>query len=215
MHLWAVIPVKPFGEGKSRLAQRLDPAERGVLSKQLLTRVIQIAQESNVCAGILVISRDEDVLAYAQSLGVSTLLENDFREENKWDDGPNAPLSIDSLNAALHQGASIAADRGANAVLILPADLPLVTPADLIHLSEAAVDSPAVVIAPSEDNGTNALLLTPPGCIDYAFGINSFDRHQSQAEEKNIPFKIINSPTLAFDVDRPADLDELRRLQAA
>lgn len=214
MHLWAVVPVKPFGEGKSRLSKRLDPTERGALSKRLMTQVIQAAQSSKVCAGILVVSRDEQVLAYAKSLGVSTLLERDVQAEQSWDDGANVSPTIDSLNAALHQGACAAMGHGADAILILPADLPLITSADLIRLAGATEDGPNVVIAPSDDNGTNALLLTPPNCIDFAFGIDSFAHHQSQAEQKEIPFKVIHSSSLAFDVDRPADLDELRRLQA-
>lgn len=201
--LWAILPVKPFGEGKSRLAERLQSTERGALSKELLTKVIHAAQASNVCAEILVVSRDPNVLSYAQTLDVATLLE-----------APNFTHE-DSLNAALRQGADEAIARGADATLILPADLPLVTPGDIIGLADAGRKGPRVVIAPSTDKGTNALLLNPPNLINFAFGIHSFERHQAYAQAKNVPLEIIHSPTLAFDVDRPADLEALARMVVA
>lgn len=201
--LWAILPVKPFGEGKSRLAERLQSSERGALSKDLLTKVIRAAQAANVCAEILVVSRDPSVLSYAQTLGVATLLE------------AHSLTHEDSLNAALRQGAGEAVARGADATLILPADLPLITPEDIMGLAEAGRKGPRVVIAPSTDNGTNALLLNPPDLINFSFGIDSFERHQAFAQAKNVSLEIIHSPTLAFDVDRPADLEALARLAVA
>lgn len=227
-NLWAIIPVKPFGEGKSRLAQRLDEFERGQLSKRLLTRVVKMCHAANVCAEVLVISRDDHVLSYARRLGASALLERTDENRSSFP-SPNVPSApsatasphispcanlnappttpIDRLNIALRQGAEQAAYQGADALLVLPADLPTVTAADVTALAHAGQDSPCVVIAPSEDNGTNALLLHPMDAIEFAFGVDSFSRHQEQAVQQNIPFNVIHSSTLAFDVDRPADLD--------
>lgn len=201
--LWAILPVKPFGEGKSRLAERLHAAERGALSKELMTKVIQTVQEANACAEILVISRDASVLGYAKSVACLPLLEK-----------PALP-NQDSLNAALRQAADEAVANGANAILILPADLPLINPQDIVSLAKAGQRGPRVVIAPSTDKGTNALLLNPPDAIDFAFGLRSFERHRKLAEENNVPLHIIHSNTLAFDVDRPADLDALARFAPA
>ena len=66
--------------------------------------------------------------------------------------------------------------------------------------------SPSVVIAPSHDGGTNALLLYPPYVIDFAFGPDSFRRHHRQAIQADVAVQIVQSSTLAFDIDWPADL---------
>lgn len=228
--LWAILPVKPFGEGKSRLAEQLHSAERAALSKELLTRVIQTIQAAEVCAESLVISRDNNVLGYAESLGARTLLEapillgrNGLSEitpsaatpneadPNETGSHKNKP-NEDKLNAALGQASDEAVKKGADAILVLPADLPLIRPEDIIRLAEAGHNGPRVVIAPSTDSGTNALLLNPPRSINFAFGIRSFKHHQDLAQRKGIPLHIIHSSTLAFDVDRPADLNALARL---
>ena len=66
-----------------------------------------------------------------------------------------------------------------------------------------------MVIAPSHDGGTNALWLQPPQAIPFAYGPNSFERHCHLAEKANIPYTVLDSPTLAFDLDWPDDLERL------
>ncbi|MEM7129093.1 MAG: 2-phospho-L-lactate guanylyltransferase [Chloroflexota bacterium] len=199
MKIWGVIPVKPFGEGKSRLSGRLNPSDRGELSRKLLAGVIQVIQESAVCTEILVISRDRSVLSFADQLGTRTLLErgSSFGQESN---------SQDNLNSALTQAQSEIIRQQADALLVLPADLPYLTTSDLTTLSQTAEEEESVVIAPSHDGGTNALLLRPPGCIRFDFGLNSCANHQRRAVENGLPFKLVHSDTLAFDLDQPKDL---------
>ena len=195
IQLWAVIPVKPFGEGKSRLSTRLDPAGRAEVSRKLLTGVIQVVQASEVCTGILVISRDRAVLNFAEQLGAQTLLESLPNPEQ------------DPLNGALTQARDEVMRQGADALIVLPADLPYITPADLLALYQAAVEEEGVVIAPSHDGGTNALVLRPPGCIHFDFGRQSCTNHQRRAVENGLPYTMFESTTLAFDLDQPTDLE--------
>lgn len=194
MRLWVVIPVKPFGEGKSRLSERLDTAGRHEISQKLLSQVIHAVHEAAVCAGILVISRDRKVLDFADRLGVETLLEI------------GSVPGRENLNGALTQAAAEVNRQSADALLVLPADLPFLTAADVRALYLAGAEE-GVVIAPARDGGTNALVLHPPGCIHFDFGLDSCANHRRQALEKGLSCKIIRSDTLAFDVDRPPDLD--------
>jgi 2-phospho-L-lactate guanylyltransferase len=108
MNLWLLIPVKPFAEGKSRLAATLDNDERALLSRRLLRRVLQISRISELFAGILVISRDPEVLREAAEAGSNVMVERST-----------------GLNQALSAARDGAVDDGADAILILPTDLPL------------------------------------------------------------------------------------------
>jgi 2-phospho-L-lactate guanylyltransferase len=192
MNLWLIVPVKPFGEGKSRLAGMLDVTARAVLSLQLLERVLHMSQTSGRFAGILVISRDRTARRFAADKGLSTL-----REQGR------------DLNEALEQARRYVLRAGADAMLVLPADLPLITVEDIERLVVAAIDGTAVVIAPSQDGGTNALLLRPLDAIDFTFGVDSFHRHCAQAENRGLRCTIVESDTLALDVDWPEDLLQL------
>lgn len=135
---------------------------------------------------------------------------------------PPSPLSTPpeaSLNAALTQATAWAADQGASAVLILPADLPLVTATDVAALWQASqhlYSALAMVIAPDRwDQGTNALLVRPPGALHYQFGTNSFQRHCEQARQLGMAWHVQRSPGLDLDVDIPDDLESYLVLEAA
>ncbi|MEZ4862097.1 MAG: 2-phospho-L-lactate guanylyltransferase [Caldilineaceae bacterium] len=206
MKLWLIVPVKPFGEGKSRLNQALSIPERAWLSQQMFLNVLQQAKAAAQFAGVLVVSHDPAVLAAVNWRAVEHLPERGY-----------------GLNHALEQAQNQAILYGADAILVLPADLPLLTADDINQL--VALSSPhhhnaappsttqqatgQIVIAASQDGGTNALLLYPPRAIRFAFGNKSFARHCALAQAAGVALATYHSPTLAFDVDWPQDLTQL------
>ena len=98
--------------------------------------------------------------------------------------------------------------------MILPADLPLISEEDVLTLIERAVNPPVVVIAPDRHGkGTNALLLSPSGLIDYDFGENSFEKHCELAKASGARLEIVDLPTLGLDLDLPEDLEIIRELE--
>lgn len=194
LSLWLIIPIKPLGEGKSRLATTLTPALRAELSQRWLGHVLQVATQWGHFAGIAVISRDSTLLAWVSTLGIHPV-------EERGDD----------LNMAVDQARAEAIRAGANAVLMLPSDLPLLTNADLDTLYQLALRGDGVILAPSQDGGTNALLLRPPHAIPYAFGKGSFARHIELAKEVGISHTVYHSQTLALDIDSPEDLLQVQR----
>ena len=100
--------------------------------------------------------------------------------------------------------------RGAAQALILPADVPLATPAELASLIESRGVKPGVTLAPSHDsNGTNALLLAPPNAITPCYGPGSYLQHMSQAMARHIDVHVMHLPGIARDIDEPADLVHL------
>ena len=109
------------------------------------------------------------------------------------------------LNAALTQAARYAVARGATKVLILPTDMPNLTAEDVRAMASPRGRGPQIIIAPSRDGGTNALMLQPGQAIPFAFGRDSFRRHQRLAVEAGIPVRVVESASLLFDVDLPED----------
>jgi 2-phospho-L-lactate/phosphoenolpyruvate guanylyltransferase len=188
----AIIPVKPLRESKTRLAHLLSPAARAELMSCLLARTLQTVGQTAV-SQIIVVSGDEAVLRQARAAGVTTL-----REERPF-----------SLNAAVSQARDQAMQQGADRVLILPADLPLVQTADITALLDSArswSDTPLMVICGDETaQGTNALLLTPPAPFTFHFGPDSFARHCAEAEENGRVVWVVNGRSLQFDLDTEAD----------
>ncbi|MGE5379179.1 MAG: 2-phospho-L-lactate guanylyltransferase [Bacteroidota bacterium] len=198
MTLWAIVPVKPLRRGKSRLAGTLSEDERTDLNRKLLQHTLQTLCDLKELEEVLVVSRDPQALTVARNYGARTVRENGQPE----------------LNTALKRATVIAQVYATRGVLILPADLPLITREDVQTLIDHAADPPVVVIAPDRHNtGTNALLISPSGLIEYDFGVNSFQRHCQRVEATGARLEIVNLPNLSLDLDVPEDLEIIRRLE--
>lgn len=198
MTLWAIIPVKPLRTGKSRLAGTLSEAERAELNRTLLKHTLQTLSDLKEVEHVLVVSRDPQVLTIARMHGARTVRE---------DGQPH-------LNTALKRATIVAQVYATSGVLVLPADLPLLSPDDALTLIERATDPPVVVIAPDRhEMGTNALLISPTGLIEYGFGENSFQRHCQRVKDVGARLEIVNLPSLALDLDLPEDLELVRKLE--
>jgi 2-phospho-L-lactate/phosphoenolpyruvate guanylyltransferase len=198
MTLWAIVPVKPLRRGKSRLAGALSEEERTELNRSLLQNTLKTFSELREVEEVLVISRDPQALAIARHYGARTVREDGQPE----------------LNTALRRATVIAQIYATGGVLVLPADLPLVTREDLLALIERAGEPPVVVIAPDRhEKGTNALLISPTGLIEYDFGENSFQRHCQRAKDAGARLEIVSIPSLGLDLDLPEDLELVRKLE--
>lgn len=191
MALWAIVPIKPLRYGKSRLADVLTQDERADLNQRLLAHTIDTLKSIPEIDQVLVISRDPAALAMARERGARTVQENGAGE----------------LNQALTLATFVAKSYIIRSVLIVPADLPLLTVEDVRAMLERAGDPPVVVVAPDRHRqGTNALLVSPAGLIDYDFGPGSFQRHCERARQRGARLEICELPSLALDVDLPEDL---------
>ena len=192
MTLWAIVPVKPLRYGKSRLAEVLTSDERVDLNRRMLAHTLDTLTAIPEIEHVLVVSRDQAALALAREYGARTVQEN------------GSP----HLNVALTRATVVAKNYATRGVLIIPADLPLITPEDVRVMLERAVDPPVVVVAPDRRrNGTNALLVCPTGLIDYEYGLGSFQRHCERALKAGARLEICELPSLALDMDLPEDLE--------
>jgi 2-phospho-L-lactate guanylyltransferase len=191
MTLWAIVPIKPLNLGKSRLASVLSQKERVDLNCRFLKHTLETLKDIPDIEQVMVVSRDQKALAMARDFGARTLQE---------DGTPH-------LNLALTRATVLVSQYATRGVIILPADLPLLTTNDVYALIEKAGEPPTVVIAPDRRRkGTNALLVCPPGLIEYDFGSGSFQRHCERARKARARLEIVEFPSLSLDVDLPEDL---------
>jgi 2-phospho-L-lactate guanylyltransferase len=199
MTIWVIVPVKPLRLGKSRLAGIISDEARVTLNEKLLGHTLQILAKMQDIGQVLVVSRDPNVLTIARDYGAKTILENGSPQ----------------LNTALTRATVFAQLHSVRGVLILPADLPLLSETDIRSIIELANDKPpVVVISPDRhEDGTNALLISPAGLIEYDFGPGSFNRHCQRARDASARLEIIKLPSLAFDLDVPEDLKMLEELE--
>ena len=199
MTLWAIVPVKPLRRGKSRLAGTLNEDERTELNRALLQHTLETLSELKEIDGVLVVSRDPNALTIARNHGARTVQEDGQPE----------------LNTALKRATIVAQVYATRGVLVLPADLPLVTREDILALIQRAAEPPVVVIAPDRHKkGTNALLISPPGLIEYDFGENSFQRHCELIKKAGARLEIVDLPSLGLDLDLPEDFEIIKSLES-
>ena len=199
----AIVPVKALADAKSRLASVLSPAARRRLVLAMLADVLDALAATTAVTRKIVVTCDAEVATAARGKGAAILHESQ-------------PIS---LNGALRTALHTCASNPDTICLILPADVPLVTPNEIAAL---LMDEPAsaqrpqhrVVIAPSLDGGgTNALVLMDHDMMGPSFGTNSFNRHLELAEALHLNPRVVRLPGLGFDIDTPEDLRRLSQVE--
>jgi len=186
--VWVLLPVKRFASGKSRLAEALPEAERAELTCRMLADVLKVLRSTRCIEGIRVLSNE---------LRIDPILKTARAERSPEDHEGDLNKSLMAAAAALPSRAC--------RVLVLPSDVPTVSPADIEVLSDAHIEG--LVLSPATvDAGTNALLSSLPLPIPLQFGPASLTRHLESARRSRVPVRVVPRRGLARDIDRPADL---------
>ena len=204
----ALVPVRGLEGAKSRLGEALDAEERRALVERLLARTVAAAAATPAVAEVMAISPDPDVLALAGTLGARGIAQEGG-----------------GLNEALEIGRAAAMAAGADAVLVVPGDLPAVTTRELARIVDGArshlrsrapggaVEPALVGLVPAlvalvtdrAGRGTNVLLVAPPDAIPFRFGVDSRAVHAAAAHAVGAAYLEIAGP-LDLDLDTPEDL---------
>jgi 2-phospho-L-lactate/phosphoenolpyruvate guanylyltransferase len=194
MRTLAILPIKRFGQAKQRLGAGMTPGSRRALTEAMYSDVLVALRRAGSVDEVLVVSADQGAQQIAGGYGATVLGD---------DDQGHNPAATRGIRAAL--------ESGAQRVLLVAGDCPLIDPAELDQLIERNSSQPSVLIVPDRHRtGTNALLLTPPGSLDPGFGPGSCQRHVETALNRGTAPEIVEVPSLALDVDTPEDLDALR-----
>jgi 2-phospho-L-lactate guanylyltransferase len=192
-----VIPVRALEGAKSRLGAVLDAEERRELVERLLRATVAAALDTPGVTRVIVVSSDPEVIAVGEAIGATGVRQ-----------------ASAGLNPGIVEARDAVPAAGAHRLLVLPGDLPGITPADiaaLLAVADAASASPGaprlvVVLATDRHGrGTNALLLQPPAVIEPAFGGDSREAHRRLAAAAGAVYA--ETPDrLELDLDTPDDL---------
>lgn len=187
-NIYAIIPVSKFKNAKTRLSPFLTEEEREELLKAMLHDVTDTLKR--YVDKIFIISRDEEVLSYAEKLNLDTILE----DENS------------NLNKALVQAMKYCKGK-AKKIIIVPSDVPLIGKTNVQMLIDAS-KSLDFIIVPSKGGGTNMIIMKPMA-IRTRFEGFSYKEHVQAAERKKLNPQVHDSFFMALDVNTAQDLGEI------
>lgn len=210
MIIWAIVPVKPLRDSKSRLSHILSPDERATLTRGILGHTLKVLDDVKGIFRTMVVSRDPAVLKVARQHGASTFSESDRQD----------------LNVALTRATHIAVSQQANSILVLPSDLPFLTQEDVeMMLSGVEMNSRngngngyhtqdrgITICADHNEEGTNAMVVSPPTGFTFRYGTESFQRHLDEAARLGMARRIIHAPGIKFDLDTEDDWETYKAM---
>ena len=184
-----VILCRRFAEAKQRLSPLFTPPERAELAESMFWDVLAAANAAASAHRILVVSDEPRVREIA--LGTRALI---------LEDRPALGMNNAARTAIDH----LRADRGA--IILMPADIPLLQPTDLERVIRLVRPGVAVIIS-SLNGGTNLLAAAQPFPIELTFGPRSFSRHKASAASLGLRIEEPNLIRVRLDIDECADVE--------
>jgi 2-phospho-L-lactate guanylyltransferase len=186
----AILPIKTLDDAKTRLAEELDPRPRRALVEAMFSDVLVALRRATLVDQVLVISRDHNAQRIAAGYGAMVADDDDSGH-----------------NDAASRGIERAIELGADRVILVPGDCPLLDPGQLDALLRREVTPPSLLIVPDRHgSGTNALVLDPPDAMKPSFGPGSHARHHRHASAAGVNAQTVEVASLALDLDTPEDL---------
>jgi 2-phospho-L-lactate guanylyltransferase len=194
----AVLPVKRLNAAKQRLRGGLGGlggTERRQLAEAMVADVLEAIGAARTVERTIVVSGDPTVQELTAAAGAEVVPD---------------PEDAGHVEAAL-AGIARAEAEGAECVVLLPGDCPLLDPRELDRLLTGVPDRYVGIVPDRHGTGTNALVLSPPDAIVPAFGEGSCARHVAAAREAGSAFGVEELASLGLDLDTPADIIALTR----
>jgi 2-phospho-L-lactate guanylyltransferase len=174
------------------------PHERLGLVRAMAADVLATLTRQPDLARIVLCSNEPEAERVAWSWGV------ELRSEGETPAGGYA--------AAVNRAVASLAAEGAEEILVVPGDVPLLSPTELGQFlaRHRVAGSRAVTLAPDRwREGTNLLAWRPLPAFTARFGPGSLARHSECAARLGFELTLCNLPGAGHDIDEPADLLEL------
>jgi 2-phospho-L-lactate guanylyltransferase len=186
----AVLPVKRFAAAKQRLAPGMGATHRAELAAAMLEDVLEAIGAARAVERTVVVTSEPRAIEPARAAGAELVPDPD--------EGGHSGAAL--------AGIARARELGAARVVLLPIDCPLLAPRELERLLTGMPERYVAVVPDRHGTGTNALALAPPDVIEPAFGEGSCARHVAAARAAGIAYGVEELPSLALDLDTPADV---------
>ena len=189
---WALVPVKRFARAKARLAGLLDVQEREQLARIMLEDVLTSLRKLEALTGILVVTGDDNAKEIANAHGACLV-------DDSLENGPNAAIRL---------ALPVLREAGADAMIVVPADVPHLDADELLPIIRTLSGQSIALVCAARDGGTNLFGCSPVDLIEPCFGADSFARHIDAANRASIEPRVFTCSSLAYDIDRPQDVLE-------
>jgi 2-phospho-L-lactate/phosphoenolpyruvate guanylyltransferase len=186
----AILPVKRFAAAKQRLAVGVEGERRAELVAAMLEDVLEAIDGARSIERTIVVTSEPRAAELAIAAGAEVIADPD--------QGGHSGAALAGVARALGLGAECA--------VLLPGDCPLLEARELERLLTGLPECYVAIVADRHGTGTNALALAPPDAIRPAFGEGSCARHVGAAREAGVPYAVEELPSLALDLDTPADV---------
>jgi 2-phospho-L-lactate/phosphoenolpyruvate guanylyltransferase len=190
-----VLPVKRFDAAKQRLAGGIDDERRRQLAAAMVADVLEAIGAARTIDRVIVVTGEPLAQELAAEAGAEVVPD---------------PKDAGHVEAAL-AGIARAEVEGAERVVLLAGDCPLLDPRELDRLLTGIPERYVGVVPDRHGTGTNGLLLSPPDAILPAFGEGSRGRHVEAARQAGIAYGLEELPSIELDLDTPADVIALTR----
>ena len=187
--------MKRFAKAKQRLAVGIDDERRAEVVLAMLEDVLAAISVARSIERTIVVTSEPRAERVAAAAGAELIPDPD--------EGGHSGAAL--------AGTARAQELGADCVVLLPGDCPLLETRELERLLTGIPERYVAVVPDRHGTGTNALALAPPNAIEPSFGEGSCARHVAAARQAGVPFGVEELPSLALDLDTPADVVALTR----
>lgn len=181
-----LIPYRGTNKGKGRLRKDIDDSTVDNILFEMTQHIIEESSKIDYQNNIYLLTRNQN-----------TEFKGSYN--SLVDEG-------DDLNDAV----SLASKKlEEDIVLVVMADLPLISKDELEKTIYLLQETNHVIIAPSQDNGTSLLGFVKGSLTEFVFGKNSSYKFQEIFETNKIPYHIFDYKKSFKDIDTFKDLTEI------
>ena len=181
----ALIPVRFLPEAKHRLSENWDTTSRRALVQAMLADVLAALEFAKTISQRIIVTCDEN-----------------FSPTNTQDNVETYRSTVKGLNSELIACIHLLTENGAQDIVIILADLPLLTNETLDEIVTIGQRTQRPVIAQDwKGTGTNILFSHLPLPIELCFGNQSLQNYRTRFEEASLTPIIYHSVESALDID--------------
>ena len=190
MKIGVIIPVKKFNDSKQRLSSICTLEERRDLSRSMLFDICDVLIKSEYFTEIVLVSSEEEITQYESYDDITYLRENE----------------VNGVDNAVELGNKYFIEKGFDATVVIPGDIPLIHNKVLDELFNLIKDNQVIITPSRKKNGTNLLFRSPPDVIGTSYDNNSYFRHLDMIKAKNLQHWIYLEDSIRLDLDEPEDI---------
>lgn len=186
-----LLPIKNPNAAKERLSELLTIQQRRNLAEFLIEQTFQFFGTFLDLADVLVVTDSPAIAQRGGEHGFASLVEEKAEGETK----------------AVERGTEWSVSNGYASQVVIPGDMVALDPVELRQLLQTDRPSPGVILCPATgEDGTNAIMTSPPNVIAFRFGARSFPDYCDRAQQAGVDCRIVRLKSLVLDLDTPDDV---------